>query len=165
MAQIQTFDANTINPSQAFEVLPEGKYVVQIINSEMRDASANAKDPNGKYLWLEMEVLEGEYSGRKVYDRLNLINNNPQAVEIAQKTLSSICHAVGELVVNDSEQLHWKPMTATLRVRPPRGDYSASNEIRGYEPKSDNRAQAQASHASSSGQNNSGGSRPPWKQN
>ncbi len=38
-------------------------------------------------LWLDMEVLEGPLKGRHVYDQLNLINPNPTAEEIAQRTL------------------------------------------------------------------------------
>jgi hypothetical protein len=35
--------------------------------------------------------------GRKIFDRLNLVNAEPdQAVEIAQRTLSAICHATGQ---------------------------------------------------------------------
>jgi hypothetical protein len=33
-----------------------------------------------------MEVLEGPLKGRHLYDQLNLINPNPTAEEIAQRT-------------------------------------------------------------------------------
>jgi hypothetical protein len=128
MAEL-SFDATQIDPSQQFEAIPPGKYKVQIVASEMRPT----KDGNGQYLWLEQEILEGEYQGRRLWDRLNLANANAQAVEIAQRTLSALCHAVGELHVADSEQLHFKPLIATVRVRAARDGYDASNEIRGYE--------------------------------
>ena len=85
----ETFDATTVEPNKPLEALPPGRYVVQIVNSEMRPT----KDGMGQYLWLELDVLEGEYAGRKLFDRLNLINANPTTVEIAQRTLSAICHA------------------------------------------------------------------------
>lgn len=131
-----TFDATQVEPNAPFEVLPAGKYPVQIVASDMRPT----KDGNGSYLWLELEVLDGEQKGRKVYDRLNLDNPNQQAVDIAQRALSAICHATGKLHVSDSEELHYIPMVATVRVRPGRvvdgKEYSASNEVRGYEPAS-----------------------------
>ena len=60
------------------------------------------KDGGGQYLWLELDVLEGPLAGRKLFDRLNLVNASAQTVEIAQRTLSAICHATGRLQVQDS---------------------------------------------------------------
>ena len=121
-----TFDATQVEPTTAYEVLPPGKYLAQIVNSEMRPT----KDGMGQYLFLEIDILEGQYTGRKLFDRLNLSNPNPSAVEIAQRTLSSICRAVGRLQVNNSEQLHLVPFMADVKVRPPRGEYGESNSIR-----------------------------------
>jgi hypothetical protein len=121
-----TFDASQIEPHTPYEVLPPGQYRVQIVVSEMR----LTKDGMGQYLYLQLDVLEGQYAGRKLFDRLNLVNPNPEAVQIAQRTLSAICRAAGKLQVNDSEQLHRIPMIADVRVRPPRGQYGESNSIR-----------------------------------
>lgn len=130
MAQLGgTFDATQVAPNQPFEVLPPGKYKVQVTDSDMRPT----KDGTGQYLWLEMEILDGEYQGRKMWDRLNLVNQNQQAVEIAQRSLSALCHATGKLHVSDSQEIHFIPVIATVKVRPAKGDYDASNEIRGYE--------------------------------
>ena len=122
----ETFDATTVEPNKPLEALPPGRYVVQIVNSEMRPT----KDGMGQLLWLELDVLEGEYAGRKLFDRLNLINNNPTTVEIAQRTLSAICHAVGKMQVDDSEQLHLIPLIADVKVQPPKNGYDASNTLR-----------------------------------
>lgn len=112
----QTFDASSVEPSSGYEVLPPGKYLAQIVASEMRAT----KDGMGQYLYLEVDVIEGQYAGRKLFDRLNLINANADAVQIAQRTLSSICRAVGKLQVSNSEQLHLIPLIADVRVRPRR---------------------------------------------
>jgi len=126
----QNFDANSVAPATPFEILPAGKYLAQIIASEMRDTKAG----DGSYLSLEMEILDGEYAGRKLFDRLNLNNPNATAVEIAHRTLSAICHATGQMQVADSDQLHFKPLVASVKVKPARGEYGPSNEIGGYEP-------------------------------
>jgi hypothetical protein len=122
----QTFDASSIDPTSGYDVLPPGKYPAQIVASEMRVT----KDGHGQYLYLEVDILDGQYAGRKLFDRLNLINANADAVQIAQRTLSSICHAVGKLQVSNSEQLHLIPLIADVRVRPPKGQYGESNSIR-----------------------------------
>jgi hypothetical protein len=124
MAQLGgTFDASQVDPNQPHETLPPGDYRVQIIASEMRVTKAG----NGQYLWLEMDVLDGAMAGKKLFDRLNLVNPNRQAEEIAQRTLSAICHAVGRMQVADSEELHFKPMVVKVMV-----DKEGYNQIKGY---------------------------------
>ena len=86
-----TFDASQVDPAKPNEPLPPGDYPVQIIQSEMRVTKAGT----GQYLWLEMEILDGEAKGRKLWDRLNLVNASDQARQIAERTLSAICHATG----------------------------------------------------------------------
>ena len=130
-----TFDANNVAPAAPIEILPPGDYPVQIVQSEMRDT----KSGDGQMLWLEMEIIDGPARGRKLWDRLNLVNQNAQAVEIAQRTLSAICHAIGKLQVSDSVELHLKPMLAKVAVRPAGPDKSgiqrkAQNEVKGYSP-------------------------------
>ena len=121
----QTFDANSVEPSN-FDVFPAGKYLAQIVSSEMRPT----KDGRGQYLFLELDILEGPFAGRKLFDRLNLVNDNPDTVDIATRTLSSICRATGQMQVKDSEQLHLIPLIADVRVRPPKGQNGESNSIR-----------------------------------
>ncbi len=122
----ETFDATGVEPNKPLEALPPGRYVVQIVNSEMRPT----KDGMGQYLWLELDVLEGAFAGRKLFDRLNLVNANPTTVEIAQRTLSAICHATGQMQVDDSEQLHLIPLIADVKVKPPKNGYDAQNTLR-----------------------------------
>ncbi len=124
-----TFDATGVEPAKPFDVLPPGKYPAQIVASELRVT----KDGMGQYLWLEIDVLDGPCKGRKLFDRLNLVNANPQTVEIAQRTLSAICHATGRMQVQDSEELHLIPFIADVQVVPPRNGYGESNKVR-YRP-------------------------------
>lgn len=127
MATIQ-FNATNIDPNPRFDPLPAGDYNVIITESEIKPT----RDGAGQYLQLKLEVQGGEFAGRILFDRLNLWNNNRQAQEIAQRTLSQICHAVGQLQVNDSQELHYKPLVATVKIRQAQGNYDASNEIKGY---------------------------------
>jgi len=120
-----TFDATTVDPATGFELFPPAKYVVQIVASEMRAM----KDGGGQYLWLELDVLEGPLTGRKLFDRLNLVNASAQTVEIAQRTLSAICHATGRLQVQDSADLHLIPMIADVTIKPPKNGYGDSNKV------------------------------------
>ena len=85
------------------------------------------KASTGQMLWLDMEVPEGTCRSRHVYDHLNLVNPNPTAEDIAQRTLSAICHAVGKLQVRESEELHFLPMLIRVAVQP-----SGYNAVKGY---------------------------------
>ena len=133
MAQLN-FDASTVAPQEAFEPIPAGWYPAQIVESEMKAASK----PGSAYLAITLQIMGGEYNNRKVFDRFNLQNPNPVAVEIAYRQLSAVCHAVGLIQVADSQQLLGRPLMVKVSVRPARVDpttgtaYDASNEVKGY---------------------------------
>lgn len=131
MAQIGNFDAEQVAPSQPFELLPAGWYPAQFIESEVKAT----KDGEGKYLSLTGQVtdLDPAHANRKIFVRLNLWNQNDQAVQIAQRDLSAICRACGVLKVDDSEALHMIPLAIKLKVRPAQGNYEASNEPCGFD--------------------------------
>lgn len=128
------FDASTVAPATAPEAIPAGWYTGHMTASEMKPTS----DGTGAYLEAEFTILAPqEYANRKVFDRINLRNKNPVAVEIGYKTLSAICHAVGIIQVQDSTQLHNRPLQIKVGLRPagPGADgkhYDASNEVKGY---------------------------------
>ena len=133
MAQLN-FDASTVAPQEAFDPIPAGWYPAQIVESEMKAGSK----PGSAYLAITLQIMGGEYNNRKVFDRFNLQNANPVAVEIAYRSLSAVCHAVGLIQVADSQLLHGRPMLIKVSVRPARVDtttgtaYDASNEVKGY---------------------------------
>ena len=128
MAQINPFDATQVSPESQFAPVPNGDYPVVITESEVKPT----KDGAGQHLQLTLEVIDGHYKGRKIWDRLNLWNKNSTAVEIAQRALSQICHAIGVLQVQDTVMLHNKPLVATLAVRAAGGGYDESNDVKGY---------------------------------
>jgi hypothetical protein len=124
------FDANEVEPLGSFEPLPVGEYVVVIESTEMKDASTG----RGQYLQLVYNVIDGDFKGRKLFDRLNLVNESTQAQEIAQRALSSICRAVSVMHPQNSEELHDKPFIVKVAIRPAKGEYQASNVVREYKP-------------------------------
>jgi hypothetical protein len=161
MAQLGgTFDANQVEPNGPYEVIPAGDYTVQITGSSMESNKAGT----GSFLKLELEIIDGPQAGRKIFDRLNLDNPNAQAVEIAQRTLSAICHAVGVLTVSDSDELHMRPMIAKIKVSP-RQDRpgEVSNEIGGYKPAGGPVSQVQAKPAAAT--KPAPVTSAPWKRN
>lgn len=137
-----TFDATQVDPSRDVEPIPSGEYLVHIIDSDMKPT----KNGTGQYLELAYEVAEGPYKGRKLWARLNLVNQNSKAVEIAQRDLSAICHATGQMQVTDSQQLHYKPHVVRVEYIKADGVKSQrdSNEIKAYKRAEGYAAPAQA---------------------
>jgi hypothetical protein len=128
MANLQGFDANQVEPLVPFQPLPAGKYLAVIAASEMKSNKAHT----GEYLQLTFQVVEGSHQGRQVWTRLNLVNPNAQAVQIAKAELSAICRAVGVATPHDSVELHHIPLeiTVTTRLRNDTGE--TTNEIKAY---------------------------------
>jgi hypothetical protein len=149
--QLHGFDANSVEPAASYEPIPAGWYLAVFTESEEKPTKAQT----GSYLQLGVQVIEGEHQGRKLIERLNLNNPNQTAVEIAQRTLSSICHAIGVMTPRNSSDLHDKPFMVKVAVKPAQGDYSASNEIKEYAaPKQSGAPTAQAAVSTAT---------PPWK--
>lgn len=133
------FDATQVEPSQDFsDPLPADWYRVAIVDAEMKQNSAQAKDPNGEQLVFTLQVTDGPYKGRKAWDHLNLINANPDAARIARETLSSVCHAVGVLQPNDTDELIGIDMMVRVIVENgnngPRNNVKAYKSLKDYKP-------------------------------
>lgn len=148
---LQGFDANAVDPAQSREPIPAGWYKAVITESEEKPTKAQT----GSYLQMTLEIIDGEHAGRKAFERLNLNNPNATAVEIAQRTLSSICRATGVMTPRVSQDLHDKPLMVKIKVKPAKDGYDASNEIAEYEAVQKGAASAPAA--------TSGGATPPWK--
>lgn len=129
MAGLDGFNAAEVEPNEGFDVLPAGEYRVCIVNSNRKPT----KRGDGQIIEFEMQVLDGQYQNRKVWERINFINPNPTAQQIARGTLSAICRAVGVLQPGDTAELHNKPMLAKVKVTKQEG-YNDKNEVTKYSP-------------------------------
>ena len=112
MADLSGFDANLVKPNTG-NIVPANEYDVVIINSELRPTAKG----DGKYLKLEMQILNGPMQNRHLFDQLNLVNPNEETVQIARGTLSAICRAVGVMTPKDSAELHNKPLRVKVVVK------------------------------------------------
>lgn len=113
MAQLN-FKASAVEltdrPTGNFEKLPDGDYEMIVTKSSTKPTKAG----NGHYLELEFQVISGEHSGRRHWERLNLDNPSAQTVKIAQEQLARLCLAMGLDDVQDSEELHDRAFIAEI---------------------------------------------------
>ena len=148
MANLNGFDARTVDPAVDFEAIPAGKYLAVITESEMKPT----KNGNGSYLEFVFEVIEGEYKGRNLWARLNLDNPNALAVKIARAELSALCHAVGVMQPKDSIELHNLPLMITVKCKKREDTGEIVNEVKGYSRK----------ETAAAPQPQAAGNVPPW---
>lgn len=145
MAKIPTaIDFEQVEDRKSFDVIPPQDVVAAIVGSEYKQN----KKQNGYSLNFEVQILEGEFQGRKLWPLLNIDNPSADAVRIAQAELKEILVATDMLgkFGDDTEVLHNIPFIATLKVVPPvyekdaQGNvtttvkYKAKNEIAKYSP-------------------------------
>lgn len=123
----EDFNANDIpEDDRSFEPLPAGDYLMQVIESDIKPTKTG-----GEQLVLTLEVIDGPFSNRRVWDRLNIKNQNADAQRIAQRALADLCLAVGVTSLRQTETLHFKPFTGRLMIKADKtGQYGPSNSVR-----------------------------------
>jgi hypothetical protein len=121
------FNAAGVEPMapRSYEPLPNGEYEMIITKSDVKSTKAGT----GQYLELEMQVVSGEHSGRRHWERLNVSNPNKQAEDIAKAALAALCLAVGVTDIADTADLHDIPFIAALEIDRKEPD---RNRIVGY---------------------------------
>lgn len=127
----QQYGPVTEPPKDEYEPIPSGEYPAMIIDSDMKPTKAG----NGQYLELTYQIIDGPFKGRSQWARLNLDNQNPKAVEIAQRDLQKIQFACGGIAVTDSSQLHNIPHVIRVEfipANPAKNQNRDGNEIRGW---------------------------------
>jgi hypothetical protein len=123
------FDAEQVEPMGDFSPLPAGQYLAMAVASGWEAT----KNERGEFIKFTFEIIDGEHRGRSLFARLNLKNENAQAVRMARSELSSICRAVGVLRPKNSEELHNKPVVLSVEIEERKDKPGRfSNQIKGY---------------------------------
>lgn len=131
MSEAYSFNSRGVEPSRPREdgPIPNDWYRMWIVSTEIRPTKAGT----GKRMELELDVVAGEYKGRKVWEGLNIQNPNAQAQEIALRDLAAICQATGVLAFTTPAQLHRKVMLVKVGTERREG-YKDRNIVLGYKP-------------------------------
>lgn len=121
-------DFNPEDFKDEFTPIPVGTYKAIIVASDTKQT----KDGRGSYLKLSVDIIDGEFKGRKLFHNINLVNSNDVCVKIGKTDLANICRALGISHPKDSCELHNKPLMIKVNIKPESGQYPASNEIKGW---------------------------------
>lgn len=170
MAQLN-FDARNVDPAQAPQMLPvsDGNgHAVVIVGSQVQPTKGN----DGGFLKFDLKIIDGPFVGMGGAWRLNLYNQNQQAVEIAQRQLSAVCHVTGQYVIQDTQQLHNIPFRVLVRLQkkakaedPDYTEVYACKDINGNEPGQSGNAGGMPTNQPQGMPGNASQNMPPQNQN
>lgn len=110
LSWFNAFDTEPLGAKQT--AVPAGDYLVVIIASQEKQTKAG----NGSYLSLTLEIIDGPHKGDTIWSMVTLRNPSVAAVRMGERTLSSICRAVGKLAPADSTDLHDVPIIVTVEL-------------------------------------------------
>lgn len=128
MAKLQqSFDPSTVEEDEGgdFDLIPAGNYQARIVGSDEYEN----KKKNGRIIELQWQIDGPSHSGRRLWQRLNYIHENPTAQKIAGQDLKAITDACKKPHgISSTEELHGIPMMIRVKIKnnPTYGD---QNEV------------------------------------
>jgi hypothetical protein len=125
-------ELESVEMNTSYEPLPAGNYDVVVVGSEVKENN----NRNGSYLQLTLEVVAPRFQGRKIWERLNYKNPNPQAEEIGKRTLKTIMALCGIPKIQSADQFlgHTLPVQVSVKARKDKPD-EFENQLRFSPPK------------------------------
>src|SRR6516225_5888443 len=123
----ETFDPTT-QEGNSWDVLPASEYVAQVVEASIQQPNAG----DGYHLALTWKIIEGDYEGRQVWQRITYLHSSEQAQTIGRKTLKDLWVATGvaDEQVDNAEVFLFKPVRIRLGIeRDKQGVYPDKNRI------------------------------------
>lgn len=143
-------DWDDTSAAEGFEPIPEGWYTAIIESVEDKETKAGT----GRYLKCTLQVVDGDFQGRKVWANFNYQNPSAKAQAIGKIQLRALAKSVGLQVKEMSapEELLGKPFAVQLTVRSATENYGASNDVKDFkELSSKNETAALSTHTALAG--------------
>lgn len=128
-----SFSTDEIKNAQTdnFTPIPAGNYIAEINRSEVKQT----KDGRGSYLSLTFKILDGDFANRLVFQNITIVNANQTAQAIGREQMAQIAGACGIMQLNDSQELHGKPMWIKVAIEVDKtGQYEPRNTIKRFMP-------------------------------
>lgn len=132
MAELDfVFDPNTVEDRPEFSLFPVGEYIAEVTGSDYKPTKAG----NGKFIELEFTILDGEYAGRKYWDRLNVRHENKVAMDIANSSMKDLMKAIGKPneSCGNTNMLHGIPVKLKIGMSKRKDTGEDQNTVR-YKP-------------------------------
>jgi hypothetical protein len=125
------FDATDVNNCDSPDPLPEGRYRVKIIETEMKPMRSG----QGRYLQLALQVVDGPRAQHILWDRISVESRSQTVARIAKAELAAICRAVNRLKLQETSDLIGAQAFAYVCCKTDRYTGEKVNYVRAYEPR------------------------------
>jgi hypothetical protein len=126
------FDATNVDPSKAYEVLPEGKYLAAIKGSEDEEDQERQRRDAGVHLDRIGRAAQGRIAVAAAQHRQP---EQDRRQDRRGRTVGGV-HATGVMRPRDTVQLHDLPCTLIVKCKKREDNGELTNEIKGVEHKS-----------------------------
>jgi hypothetical protein len=97
----QQFNSADVEPNTGYGDPMPTMWLPAILESDEEKPTKKNKESDGAvtdtYINMTFSIVGDQYAGRKVFKMLNLNNSSQEAMEIAYRDLSAICHATSPL--------------------------------------------------------------------
>lgn len=136
------WDLTNVEAAGSYEPLPAGNYLVVGRAGELK----TTKSGTGKYVKVELEVIEGAFKGRKLWAQFNVANENQQAVNIGLAQMKQFFLAAGckpEHIKSLTEE-SFAGKVVTAIVTQETDAYGTKNVIKGYKSETGEAVKSQA---------------------
>jgi Protein of unknown function (DUF669) len=122
----ETFEPEN-QDGNTWDLLPAGEYLAQIVEADV----LQPRSLDGYFLALTWRVLDGEFEGRQVWQRVTYAHSSEQAQTIGRKTVKDLCTALGiSEHVEDVEVFLFKPARIKVGVEKDKaGVYEDKNKV------------------------------------
>ena len=111
--------------STEFKPIEPGQYPAMIVEAGEKTSLTTGST----YAYVKIEIVDGAYKGRKIFDNMFRNSTNEKAVTIAKKKLHAICTSLGIVELKDPNAMLYKPLN--INVALDRQDPS-KNIVMGY---------------------------------
>lgn len=141
MPELPEYDIEGTGEMGIFDPVPAGEYICQVSDADLKITNS------GKFqqLVVQWEIMDGEYAGRKIYDRINmqlpsvpwesLSDGERQAIDIGNRARKAMELAtLGRCGARDSQEYIGTMAVLRIKIRPAKGEYPASNAVASYMP-------------------------------
>jgi hypothetical protein len=112
----------------SFQVIPAGDYTAEVIDA----AITQPKSGDGHMLFLTWKIVNGEYEGKQIWQRLCYQHSNPTTQDIARRFLKDLCIALNiNQQITDPEVFKFKPARIRVGVESDKyGQFDDQNRIK-----------------------------------
>lgn len=118
-------------PANEFDRLPDGRYLVTVSNDEQKET----KSGTGTLLVLTLDVVDGEFQGRKWFQNFNIIHQNAEAETIGRQDLERLRKAAGlSGLMENTEQLYGPQFYINVGGRRRKDTGEVEQVIKSYAP-------------------------------